>query len=74
MTSSGGSGGTGEGVEGVERGGNSRVEPMSVELEALKEKVRVLEREGAGGSSSSKFLCIVCQVITICLLEFHYLC
>ncbi|KAK3850337.1 hypothetical protein Pcinc_042956 [Petrolisthes cinctipes] len=58
MTPSGGSGGASEGGEG---GGNSRVEPMSVELEALKEKVRVLEREGAGASSSSKFLCIVCQ-------------
>lgn len=31
---------------------------MSVELEALKEKVRVLERDGA---TPSKFLCLVCQ-------------
>ncbi|KAG7173315.1 E3 ubiquitin-protein ligase RNF220-like [Homarus americanus] len=38
--------------------GGSRVEPMSVELEALKEKVRVLERDGA---APSKFLCLVCQ-------------
>ena len=52
-----GGGGGGEGGGG---GGGSRVEPMSVELEALKEKVRVLERDGAAGTS--KFLCIVCQV------------
>lgn len=57
MTSSGGGGG---GVlEGGDAGGGSRVEPMSVELEALKEKVRVLERDGA---APSKFICLVCQV------------
>lgn len=52
------SGAGGGGLEGGEGGGGSRVEPMSVELEALKEKVRVLERDGA---TPSKFLCLVCQ-------------
>lgn len=56
----GGGGGGGAGVLESSEGGNggSRVEPMSVELEALKEKVRVLERDGA---QPSKFLCLVCQ-------------
>lgn len=46
-------------LESGEGGASSRVEPMSVELEALKEKVRVLERDGA---TPSKFQCLVCQV------------
>lgn len=52
-------GGAGGVLEGGEAGSGSRVEPMSVELEALKEKVRVLERDGA---APSKFICLVCQV------------
>lgn len=52
-------GGAGGVLEGGEAGNGSRVEPMSVELEALKEKVRVLERDGA---APSKFICLVCQV------------
>ncbi|XP_050739370.1 E3 ubiquitin-protein ligase Rnf220-like isoform X2 [Eriocheir sinensis] len=60
----GGNGGNGGSAEGGDAGGGgggggSRVEPMSVELEALKEKVRLLERDGA--AASSKFVCIVCQ-------------
>ncbi|XP_027229261.1 E3 ubiquitin-protein ligase Rnf220 [Penaeus vannamei] len=51
-------GGAGGVLEGGEAGSGSRVEPMSVELEALKEKVRVLERDGA---APSKFICLVCQ-------------